>query len=266
MNTHFIDTDGARIHVRADGQGAPVLFVAGLADDSTSWEPQLTALRTGHRVLAIDNRTVGKTESSDTDLTIATMSSDVLAVMDAFDVSHAHIVGNSMGGAIAQTLALTAPERVTSLVLSGTWCRSDALFRTVIRSWAAAARSSMDRAAFLHSLFTWCVTPATYAAGDVDEWVQAMASDPSGQTAEGFVAQCSALLDFDSADDLQRLTMPTMVIWGAEDRLVGERHSAHLIDGLSTPSTCAIAAAGHAVNLEQPDVYNQALVEFWGRL
>ena len=109
----------ARIHYEVDGEGEPLVLIAGTAFDLSFWDDLLPELR-GFRVLRLDNRGAGLSDAPDEAFSIEQMADDVAAVMDAAGMPSAHVYGISMGGLIAQELAIRYPERVLSLVLGAT--------------------------------------------------------------------------------------------------------------------------------------------------
>ena len=247
------------------GHGPHVVLVPGLGDDATSWQHQLTGLQDQFQVTAIDNRGAGRTRAPAGPITVQDMASDALAALDALQIHQAHLVGNSMGGAIVQHMALTAPNRVSSVTLSGTWCRSDRLFRDVITCWRDSA-GHLDRRTFLLSLFTWCIAPSTYQTGVVAHWLDDLADVQDGQTDDEFVRQCNAVLDFDSAEEAPEIRPPALIVYGQHDILVGPRHADELARRLPHARVHAVADTGHCLYLEQPDTYNAVLRTFWAAL
>lgn len=120
-----VEVNGTRLHVSGQASGHPILFLHGMGCDGTDWEPQFDAFGDRFRVVAIDHRGHGR---SDRDVgegySIAGFAADALRVMDLLDIDMAHVVGLSMGGMIAQQLAITAPERVCSLSLMDTFSKA----------------------------------------------------------------------------------------------------------------------------------------------
>src|SRR4051794_2334854 len=109
------------------GSGAPVVLIHGLAGDHTAWLAQIEALRQKHRVIAFDNRGAGQSTQVDEPVSTQDLARDTLHLMDHCRVERAHVVGRSMGGAVAQHMALMAPGRVTSLTLCASFAQLDPL-------------------------------------------------------------------------------------------------------------------------------------------
>jgi pimeloyl-ACP methyl ester carboxylesterase len=120
----FTTNNGVRIHWQESGVGTPLLLVMGHKYSGDMWWPVLPALTAKHRVIWFDNRGTGQSQAPKS-ATVAEMVSDSLAVMDAAGVDSAHVWGVSMGGGIAQQVAITAPERVRSLILGCTTIKTE---------------------------------------------------------------------------------------------------------------------------------------------
>src|SRR5687767_11641885 len=110
-----LDTAGASLSYTASGAGPPVLLVQGVGAIGRTWGPQIDGLAPAYRVAAFDNRGIGGSTIRDGRLTIDDMASDALAVADALGFDRFHLGGHSMGGVIAQAVALRAPQRILSL-------------------------------------------------------------------------------------------------------------------------------------------------------
>lgn len=266
LNSRVIETGRLATRFVQAGSGPDVLLIAGLSDDSASWEPQMAHLAQRFTVTAIDNRGAGGTRAPEGPITAAMMSVDTVAAMDALSIPIAHVVGNSMGGAIAQELALLVPERVRSLVLSGTWCRSDPLFREVISTWKHASSAGLDRRVALRSIFTWCVAPRFYETGLVGAWIDEMVDAGGGQTADEFRRQCDAVLEHDTLDRLVGMRCPTLVLHGEEDILVGRRHALEILERLPHSASVVLPGVGHCPNLEDASNFDAVLERFWASL
>ena len=158
-------SDGTKLHYEVTpsapllGRGNdPVLMIQGLGADSSGWAFQRLVFATRHRVVALDNRGAGRSAKPAGPYALTQMADDALAVLDAAGIERAHVVGASMGGAIAQILAVRHPERVASLVLACTSCRNHAWRRQLLESWMhIAATDGMH--ALGRSAMRWLVGP-----------------------------------------------------------------------------------------------------------
>src|SRR3977135_1498268 len=134
----------------------------GFGGDHTAWAFQTGVFATRYRVIAFDNRGAGQTRSPDHPYPTASMAGEALGLMDALGIDRAHVIGVSMGGMIAQELALAHPERVRSLHLGCAVARPDGSMRALTPAWRDM-RSGLGRDARLRTLALWLSAPTTYA-------------------------------------------------------------------------------------------------------
>ena len=125
-----------------------------------------------------DNRGVGRSSTPDGPFRIADFAADTAALIDALGLERPHVVGSSMGGAIAQELALAHPDRVRSLVLNGTWCRGDRFLHEVFRNWMWSAQKADSIRDFLVTVNLWCFAPRIWNEGTMDGWIDAAEASP----------------------------------------------------------------------------------------
>src|SRR5215831_18531284 len=132
----FARVNGIRLYYHWHGAeaGLPVVLVMGLGGDSTAWPFQLAALAPRHRVLVFDNRGAGQSSAPDVAYTTRGMAADLLALLDGLGVARAHLLGLSLGGAIAQEAVIAAPERFASLQLHATWAGPHPYFLALVNA------------------------------------------------------------------------------------------------------------------------------------
>jgi pimeloyl-ACP methyl ester carboxylesterase len=261
--TTTIDANGVELHVEQAGTGDDVICISGLADEGACWVDQVDGLGDRWRITTFDNRGVGRSGAPEGEYRIADFAEDTAALMDALGIERAHVLGSSMGGAIAQELALAHPARVRSLVLNGTYCRGDHFFREVIRSWQWAARKSDDLRDFLNVVNLWCFSPRIYNEGIMEEWLTEAAASDHAQSVDAFVRSADALIEHDSADRVSAIDVPTLVTVGELDLCLPERFSRELVARIPGATLRVIEANGHQPFQESPEAYNAILAEFW---
>ena len=134
---------GVRLNVSQTGAGEPLLLIMSTSGSLGLWEPLIAPLAGRHRVIAFDNRGLGQSERGEEQLTMALMAADTAALLDALEIERAHVLGWSLGSAVAQELALAHPDRVGGLVLYGTWGRVDGFQRSMRLQASCSASSSL---------------------------------------------------------------------------------------------------------------------------
>jgi 3-oxoadipate enol-lactonase len=248
------------------GAGEPLLLIMGFGGDHTAWAFQMAALAARYRVIAFDNRGVGQTDAPDHPYTTRLMARDALGLMDALDVERAHVIGISMGGMIAQELALECPARVRSLHLGCTLARPDTYLLALNRAWREM-RIAMGREATLRTLALWLFAPTTFAERPelLETLLQTSLANPYPQTLTGFLRQGEAVAAHDTLERLSTIRCPTLVSVAEDDILVPPRFSRAIASRIAGAELAVIPAAGHGYFLEQPETFNQLALDFVGR-
>jgi pimeloyl-ACP methyl ester carboxylesterase len=123
---------GVRLNVSQTGTGEPLLLIMGTSGSLGLWEPLVAPFAARHRVIAFDNRGLGQSERGAERITMASLAVDAVALLDALEIERAHVLGWSLGSAVAQELALAHPNRLGGLVLYATWGRLDGYMRAIL--------------------------------------------------------------------------------------------------------------------------------------
>ena len=262
--------DGARLHVIDQGKGDAVLWLQGLNAPAAAWAVQLAHFSQTYRELAPDNRGVGQSDAPPGPYTARQLAGDALAVLDGAGVERAHVVGLSLGGAIAQELALAHPERVRSLALLSTFAAQPPRSRALLEAWrtlypVAIVEPHLRKAWDLQA-YCWLFTDHFWRSeANVRAALRFASSQPS-QTAAGFVGQVDAALSHDARDRLGAVVAPTLVIHGAVDQLSPKENGEELSRLIRGAELLIVPDAGHAVNLEGQRTVNAALRALWKRV
>src|ERR1700704_2583152 len=149
---------GLGLAYREAGRGRPLLLIMGLGADSTAWEAHTQAWSRKFRCIAVDNRGAGASSAPAGPYTTAILADDYAELVTGLGLGAVPVVGISMGGAIAQELALRHPALVTRLVLVSSWARLDAHAAEIFAS-LGAVRAQVDRATFTRLLQLWIWDP-----------------------------------------------------------------------------------------------------------
>lgn len=254
--------EGVEIAYWRDGAGPPVVWIQGLNADHTAWLSQVLAFRDEFDCIALDNRDVGRSGRATAPYTLAEMADDVRAVLDDAGVLDAHVVGLSMGGAIAQELALRHPEWVRSLTLVSTFARADARLAAILAAWRVIYPRLGPRDFARQSwpwLFSWRYFERPHALRTLQRYAE---ESPTPQEPDAFVRQIDAQADQDRRERLAAILVPTLVIAGAEDALVPPYLGRELADAIPGARFALIHGVGHSTNLEGRGEFNRLVRDF----
>lgn len=251
------------IHYIEAGAGEPLVLVMGFGGDHLAWSFQVPAFAERHRVIAFDNRGAGQSDTPDHPYTTRMMADDTARLMDAVGIEQAHVLGVSMGGMIAQELALNHPDRVRSLQLHCTYARPDHYLRALTAAWRQV-RTSLDREQSLRTIALWLFAPRTYDERPqfVEALLQNALANPYPQSVTGFLRQSDAVSSHDALDRLDTIRCPTLVSVAEDDILVPPRFSRELAQSISGAELRVIAGAGHVYFWEKPEEFNAMCLEF----
>jgi 3-oxoadipate enol-lactonase len=253
--------DGTEIYYETWGRGEPLLLIPGLGVDLRIWTCQRLAFGRRYRCIALDNRGAGRSGKPPGPYSLIDMAADAAAVLDAEGVASAHVVGYSMGSYPAQILAVTEPERVRSLVLASSACRHHPWRRELLADWSATAQARglyvMARRAFPHLL-------RRRTARYLGLWMNLLWPLILSQPAHAFAAQVDALLGFsdENRSYLGRITAPTLVLVGADDRLTPPGDAEELVALVPGARLHVVGGAGHVLMIEAAPDFNLAVLGF----
>lgn len=257
-----VDVAGVSIHYTSQGQGSPVLFLMGLGVGGIGWQPQVEALRGRHRCITFDNRGVGASDSPPGPYTTAQMAKDALAVLDAAGETSAHVVGISLGGMIAQRLALAAPERVRSLSLLATHAGGPTSVPTARALAIFAQLSRRPPPSERFELIGQLLYPREWFETHRDELRRAMESTifQTPSTPSGYLAQVAAAATHLTLHTLASLPpVPTLIATGADDIAVRPLNSDLMARALPHARSVRWAGVGHGCTVQARDAVNEEL-------
>jgi pimeloyl-ACP methyl ester carboxylesterase len=242
------------------GTGDPVLLISGTNDTKSDWGTVVPALE-GFQRITFDNRDVGESPRATAPYSVADMAYDAKTLLDRLGIARAHVVGHSMGGTIAQELALLAPERVRSLVLVGTFPRADAYLAELIDTWKRLRRQLPVEDFARAAIFSWCGA-TTIATAGMKDLLEFVIPAVEAQEIDAFERQLDATMARDRRTLLPSIAAPTLVVWGNEDATVPHSLARELADGIPGAQFRVIEGTGHGPHLEQPEAFNAMVLEF----
>ena len=257
-----IEANGQELYYEVHGEGEPLLLVMGLAADTLAWMLQVPAFSARYKTVIFDNRDVGQSSMADGLYEVTDMAQDTVALADALDLESFHLVGVSMGGAIAQEIALAVPDRVRTLTLAVTWPRGGAWAAKLSELWSARV-AKMSREQRVDELMLLTLSEGFFENAEAVAWLRdLMLQNPNPQPADAFARQLDASSRHDTVDRLGALEVPTHVIGAEHDVLVPVWKSAQLAELIPGARLSVIEACPHGAQVEQAEEFNRLVLEF----
>jgi len=256
--------DGAEIYYEVRGEGPPLLLVEGLGYGTWMWRGQSPALETTFRLILFDNRGVGRSTPLPGPYTIAEFARDALAVLDAERVDRAAVLGASMGGLIAQSVAALAPERVSALVLACTLPGGPRSKPMPVETWTEVTRQVPGEVETDRLRRTMGVAMTPSFPRDHPEVVDAIVADriASPTDATQWMYQALSAQNFDATESDARLEIPVLITTGTEDRVVPWSNSLLLYKTIPRASLVLFHGQNHLHLIERTVEFNDAVVRF----
>ncbi|MFN0093383.1 MAG: alpha/beta fold hydrolase [Dehalococcoidia bacterium] len=259
-----IPTRDIMTYYEEQGSGEPLLMIMGLGGDLQAWLRVAPVLARHYRVITYDNRGAGRSSSPDKPYSIAGMANDAAALLDALGIEKAHVLGFSMGGYIAQELALQHPRKVEKLILLSTAASIEGYIRRIVHGMVAVRRTNLSREGWVRYQAPYLYSPELLD-DDVraEEAIRANLANEWPQGDHAFIRQCDAILAWDAKDRVAGIKNQALVAVGGDDVLVPPRNSERLAKKLPNATLKTLPGA-HVGVLENPKEYVETFLAFLG--
>ena len=244
----------------------PLMLVAGLASDSQSWLPLVVRTLSQDRlVITLDNRGCGRT-THDSVVTIEQMASDCMALADHLGITQIDMLGHSMGGMVALSVAHLYPDRLHRLVLCNSSVRQSARNRRLFNDWADVYAAQGPSASWYRSVFYWLLPDGFFEQPHMlDDLVQMVLAYPHAPSAEGYRQQGQAIAAFDASGWLGDIITPTLVLAGEADLLFPPGVNASGLAALPRAQVKVLPGQSHSMPMLAPGQLLEAIAPFLGK-
>ena len=258
----FTNFNGKRLHHESAGEGTAIVLIHGFTNYGLSWCQQVPALvHAGYEVILPDLYGHGLSQACDHVTPVSELAEGVLAILDDRNIDFAHFCGLSLGGMVAQQIALDHSARARSLVIADSFAAEPGI-AAAIATWVDLFRQPGGPRKRLKTTWPNLVSePFTQTeAGQAAfaTWERIL----DGVTGDSLINVARGMALFDTRERLKEITQPTLVIYGGSDKLVNPERSHDLARGIPGASLRGIPGAGHISCLDSPHTFNELLLEF----
>ncbi|PLX99129.1 MAG: alpha/beta hydrolase [Desulfuromonas sp.] len=253
------------IHYDDLGKGPAVVLIHGFPLSRQMWAPQVEPLiAAGYRLILPDLRGFGDSEGGGRNVAMDVYADDLIGLLDYLEIERAVVGGMSMGGYVLMNLLERYPDRISGAMFLVTRAAADdeagKQKRDELIDAVETGRKALVAETFVGVLFadeTADQQPELVA--EVRQWMEAV-------TPQGLIGGLAAMRERpDYADRLDRFRLPALVLGADQDKAIPLEHYRTLVDGLPDAEGVLIAGGGHMVNMEMPEVFNQAILRFLAR-
>jgi 3-oxoadipate enol-lactonase len=258
-----IVVNGHSFFYKAAGHaGCALVFLSGLGGDHRAFARFQRHFEAGFRVFTFDSRDAGRSERAYNPYATADMADDVAGWLEQVNAGPAHVVGHSMGGLVAQELALRHPRAVKSLVLVSTHAASESWHKAVIGSWVIL-RNAVPIGPFTRAVLPWLVAPPFFRhTYQIDGLIEFAERNPWPQEPDAFARQAAAVVRHDTRGQLGQIDVPCLILVGERDIVNPLASSAELAAGLPDARSIIVPDVGHLPHIEDPTRFRQAIEDF----
>ena len=253
--------NGINLAYSDQGRGMPLVFLHAFPFNRTMWEPQLTALSSRFRVVTVDLRGHGESDAPLWRYTLDLFADDVSGLLDHLSIQQAVLIGLSMGGYLIFSFYRRYADRVKGLVLADTRAEPDSPEQTAWRFRLAQRVYQEGAGAVAAEMLPKLLAPTSYQTNPA--LVQKVRAIMVDSQISGIVGDLMAISErSDAVPLLSTITCPTLVLVGEMDALTTPAENKRIADGISGARFQIIPSAGHLSNLEQPEVFSEAVRSF----
>jgi len=269
----FAKINNVEINYHTVGDGQPLLFIAGLGVDNMCWIYQVPEFQEFFKAIVFDNRGIGKSTGSIAPYSIRMMADDAVELLKYLNIEKSHIVGTSMGGMIAQEMAINYPNMVDKLVLCSTFAKPQNMVEIIMKGVKdIIGYNALDifginphRLVFekLFSYLLQQIFSEKFLLENkklIEETLRKYLSKIT--YVETFLKQTGAVYTHNTIDRLNLIKAETLIITGMEDKLVVPECSDILAEKISRSKLRKIEHAEHGMHFEMPDIINKIVIDF----
>lgn len=259
----YLKTNDINLYYEIHGQGQPLVLINGLKGGLASWAPVLDKLTQHFQVIIFDNRGIGKTDAPAFDYSVGMMADDTIALINHLNLEQPHILGYSLGGAIAQSIAARYPDKINKLMLCNTFAKFDFIPSLIFKNVLSLYKANVAPGMIMKTVFPWVFSENFLSKPEmIDVLFNDHHEDPFPQTISGYQGQLSALLNFDSLSWLNKIISSTLILASENDLIAPIENSQRLLSGLPN-AVFSKMPGGHASFIEETKIFVDEVIKWF---
>lgn len=257
----YAQVNDVNLYYEIHGEGDPVVLICGLGSQLQSWATQVPIYSKHFKVIVFDNRGSGKSDKPEQGYLTSDMADDTAALMEHLEIESAHIVGKSMGGMIAQWLAINYPDKVKKLILACSSASRDEVGNEILRMGREIATKVGTKAVWLMSLYLgYNREYIEENLGNIKEIMSTLPEDPD--VLKGYIGQSYACQGHNAVDLLNQISSETLVILGETDLIASPKRSKVLADLIPNSELKVFPGVGHGFWREKQQEVDDLVLDF----
>lgn len=250
----FITINDLNLFYEEHGSGTPLVLIPGFGQSCYSYAKMLPHFANHFRTLAVDNRGVGQSPCPETSLTIDSFAFDIIALLDKLEIESAHILGQSMGTCICQSLMIHHPDRIKKAVLLAPFSTLTPVSKNTIRCQLKLLQNGF-KLEDLHRLnASWLLSNELMRQKEMlEQFVHDMTSNPYPPTFEGLTMQANALLNCDLRKEIHKIPHDVLLLAGEEDLCAPVKYVHDMEREMKNAILQVVKNMGHVLPYEAPE-------------
>lgn len=245
------------------GNGTPLLLIGGLGSDSASWLGVVKEFSSYFQTIVFDNRGSGRSDIASKQCSVHKMAEDAIKLLDFLKIEQTHIIGHSMGGYIAQDLAINYPDRIDKLILESTAPVSSKRNNILFEDIYSQLKKDGYCEAWIKRWTFWLFSPRLFTDSSfIDTFIKNAVKYPYAQKADGFKSQIDAIASFDARDKIGAIKAKTLILEGKDDILIIPEEAEMLVKNIDKSIFRLLDGVAHSIHIENPKLFTGAVLRF----
>lgn len=258
-----VKLNDSSLYYEVYGKGTPLLLIGGLGSDSSSWSGVAGELSLIFKTIVFDNRGSGRSDIPHKKCTITAMADDVIKLLDFLKIKKAHIIGHSMGGYIAQELAINYPECINKLILVSTASISSKRNNFLFEEFYNQLKKEGYSRDWIKGWIPWLFSPGLISnSAFIDTFIKNAVEYPYIQKADGFKSQIEAIALFDTRDKVADIKAEALILEGKDDVLITPREAEMLAKNIPKSTFKLLEGVAHSMHIENPELFTNIVLKF----